>query len=76
MGIPWWPTSKETAPPFWPEEWLGIQWPDENQVNEMAIMHSTHGMQIPGPEGKKASSKTGPTSSSSGKSMASGTCAT
>lgn len=53
MGIPWWPTSKETAPPFWPEEWLGIQWPDENQVNEMAIMHSTHGMQIPGPEGKK-----------------------
>ncbi|MDJ1651327.1 MULTISPECIES: molybdopterin-containing oxidoreductase family protein [Gordonibacter] len=53
MGIPWWPTSAETAPPFWPKEWLDIQWPDEQQVNEMSIFHSTHGMQIPGPEGKK-----------------------
>lgn len=53
MGIPWWPTSAETAPPFWPKEWLDTQWPDEQQVNELAILHSTHGMQIPGPDGDK-----------------------
>lgn len=53
MGIPWWPTSAEAAPPWWPKEWLDIQWPTGEQMNEMAIVFETHGLQMPGPDGDK-----------------------
>lgn len=53
MGIPWWPTDKESAPPWFPEEWLDVKWPDEQQTLELSCIPMTTGMIPPGPEGKQ-----------------------
>ena len=52
MGIPWWPTSADAAPPWFPEEWLDIVWPDEEQMNDLSVLPYTLGFATPGPEGK------------------------
>ena len=57
MGIPWWPVSKEAAPPFWPEEWLSTQWPDEKQMLELSVLPLVQGNSSPGPDGKQLRAK-------------------
>ncbi len=52
MGIPWWPTSKDAAPEWFPEEWLDIAWPNEEQMNNLSVLPYTAGFAEPGPEGK------------------------
>ena len=57
MGIPWWPSKKEMAPPFWPEEWLSTQWPDEQQMLEMSVLPLVRRMSAPGPDGTQLTAK-------------------
>lgn len=52
MGIPWWFTSAETAPPWWPKEWLDIVWPNEEQMNDLSVLPYTLDFADKGPEGK------------------------
>ena len=51
MGIPWWFESEETAPPWWPKEWLDIQWPNEEQMNDLSVLPYKIGIADKGPEG-------------------------
>ncbi|MDR2715570.1 MAG: molybdopterin-dependent oxidoreductase [Coriobacteriaceae bacterium] len=52
MGLPWWPSKAEEAPPFWPPEWLDTQWPDEKQMQELTVLPSKLGFASPGPTGE------------------------
>jgi anaerobic selenocysteine-containing dehydrogenase len=52
MGIPWWPMDEESAPPWFPKEWLSIGWPNEEQMNDLSVLPYTLGFATPGPEGQ------------------------
>lgn len=34
MNLPWWPMVKEAAPPWFPQEYIGIPWPTEQQMQD------------------------------------------
>ncbi|MGV8084364.1 MAG: molybdopterin dinucleotide binding domain-containing protein [Coriobacteriia bacterium] len=52
MGLPWWPSKKEDAPPFWPDEWL-VDWPTEEQMLDSEVLPMIRGFADPSPDGNK-----------------------
>lgn len=55
MNLGWWPTDKEHALPFWPEEWLDIEYPDEQMMHELEVLPLRVGINLPGHSGERLS---------------------
>ncbi|RNL11446.1 molybdopterin dinucleotide-binding protein [Parvibacter caecicola] len=53
LNLGWWPTKKEFAPPFWPEEWLDSEYPTAQQMHELEVLPVVMGMNLPGHNGSR-----------------------
>lgn len=53
LKLGWWPTRKEFAPPFWPEEWLQHEYPTEQLMHELEVLPVAMHMNLPGHTGQR-----------------------